>query len=174
MNNANSPRSLTVPRPALAPFPISATRLVSTAPASPRSVPPPLPSPPPPAPFVPRASQSEEVRRTVKADVEDAVAPLSREIRTVRARLEELEGRPRSTPPVAPSSPPAALIVGGEATVHAAANESLRPHPQVISIEEELRMVDGGRRRRRTVGALAGVLFLVVGSLLGAMAWSYI
>jgi hypothetical protein len=174
MSNAQSPRPK-APRhaPAL-PSPPSVPKLVTTA-SSQVSSPPRLSSTPTPAsPTIAPTREREQARSVVEVAVEDAVAPLCREIGAIRARLEELETRsasvPPSAPPVTPSptAPPPAWTAAQSAAPLAVAFP-----PSVISIEHELRAVDGTRRRRRTVAALGFVLFLVFGGLLGAMALSY-
>jgi hypothetical protein len=170
-----------------------------TRPVAPR--PPPLVRVPEPSsptlPGLPIAELREENRIFVKAAVDDAIAPLALELRMLRTRIEDLE-RKRPTerpaplpapvvaavapPPVAPLSiappapapptPPAQSFAFGAPPSSIVPSELLVPETN-LSIDYELRAVDGGRRRRRTAAAVGFAILVVIGGMLGAMALSY-
>ena len=179
MSNAKRPRPPSpapLPRKAsVPPSPVSATRIV-TAPRQTSSAPT-LATPPTPAsPILPLAQSRERTRLVVDAAIEDAVAPLSREIKALRSRVEELEVARASDPCVSASLPVVAppLPPSPRSTAAIAAPAAFPLPSAVISIDEELRALDGARRRHRTAAVVCLVLFVVFGSLLGAMAWSYV
>jgi hypothetical protein len=180
------------PRRAVTPpqSPVSIARLVSTTPTLVKKGPPPLPTPLPATPLIVVSERTPAEDADLAKVVEDAVAPVRHELYVMQSRLEELEHQmnrlpPPAPPPVAVSErpPPAAMVSMVVPVLRAQAPApapvlpgvvNVHVHAPAVSIEAELRSLDGGRRQRRAVATLAALLVLVMGGLLGAVAWSYV